>query len=286
MASSLVPPAMFDPAWYRGQSPALAALDDDALSDHFRDIGRANGLTGSPAAVRETLLKLAAASPSILEIGPFDRPLLRGDKVRYLDMIDTDGLRSRAAAIPGRDPARVPSIDHVGSLDIVDARYAALLSSHAIEHQPDLLRHLQAAERVLEPGGAFFLIIPDKRYCFDHFLAESTIAGVLGAYEERRMRHTLQSVIEHRALTTHNDTLRHWQGDHGAVREGRVAMALEQYAAAGGDYLDVHAWYFTPDSFRAILRRLGKLELLGLEATVYDTPYGRNEFCAILRKPA
>jgi hypothetical protein len=229
-------------------------------------------------------LTLIGDDRTLLEIGPFDRPLVRGRQVRYLDALHTEALRERAALLPGRHPENVPTIHHVGGLEVVPDRFAAVLSSHAIEHQPDLLKHLQAVEAVLESGGADFVIIPDKRYCFDHFLAESTIAGVLGAYHERRTRHTLQSVVEHRALTTHNDTLRHWRGDHGTPRYGRLALALDEYHAADGSYIDVHAWYFTPESFRRILRQLRRLDLTGFEAVVFDTPHGRNEFCAVLQR--
>ena len=205
-------------------------------------------------------------------------------------MLDAAQLRERAIRI-GLDPSRCPElIHHVGGLEQVDARYDAVLSSHAIEHQPDLLGHLNQVERILNPGGAFFLIIPDKRYCFDHFIAESTIAGVLQAARDKRTRHTLASVIEHRAMTTHNDALRHWHGDHGdpsIMRARHVQVAIDEYEAAAGDYIDVHAWYFTPPSFRFIIANLNALGLTRLRVTgMYHPAFGRNEFCAILQAPA
>jgi SAM-dependent methyltransferase len=285
MAVPVHPPPAFDPNWYRARMPSLDHVDDAGLEQHFTAHGRAAGQPGSPYALREHLLSLIGEDCDLLEIGPFDRPLKRGRNVRYLDALDTDALRARASERPGRVAERVPDIDYVGGLEDVPDRFDVVLSSHAIEHQPDLVRHLQAVEAVLRPGGVYVLIVPDRRYCFDHFLPDSTVAGVLGAYVERRTRHTLQSVIEHRALTTHNDTLRHWLGDHGTPRFGRVPLALDEYATADGAYIDVHAWYFTPESFASILRRLAKLSLTHLATQVYDTPYGRNEFCAILQNP-
>ncbi|MBU3076982.1 methyltransferase domain-containing protein [Sphingomonas quercus] len=281
------PPPAFDPATYRARNPALAALSDEAARAHYEAEGRAAGLVASPFAVREGLLGWIAAAPSVLEIGPFCRPLLTGAHVDYLDVLDADALRARARKL-GMDPAGCPEvIQHVGELAQVDRRYAAVVSSHAIEHQPDLVAHLREVERVLEPDGVFCLLIPDKRYCFDHFLPESSIAGVLQAYREGRRRHILASVIEHAALTAHNDPERHWAGDHGAPAEmpaRRVADAIRRHDEAGGGYLDVHAWQFTPQSFRAIIDTLQALGLIGLEvAGVYDTARGRNEFVAILR---
>jgi len=283
------PPPTIDPDTYRASDPALGKLDDEAAIAHYRAHGRDKGVVASPLALRENLLLFIEDDIPLLEIGPFHRPLKRGPKVEYLDVLDSDQLRTRATDT-GADAAGVPEvIHHVGDLDIVDRTYDAVLSSHAIEHQPDLVHHLQQVERVLNPGGGYFLIIPDKRYCFDHFIAESTIADVLQAHSERRRTHTLKSVIEHRALTAHNDQRRHWLGDHGNPernRTARVRAALDEYAQASGGYIDVHAWYLTPPSFRSIATTLRELGLIGLEiGGIYHPARDRNEFCAILKKP-
>jgi SAM-dependent methyltransferase len=283
------PPPTIHPDTYRASDPALARLDDDAAIAHYRAYGREKGVVASPLARREDLLLFIEDDIPLLEIGPFHRPLKRGPNVEYLDVLDAGQLRARAVHI-GADPAGVPEkIHHVGDLNAVDRTYDAVLSSHAIEHQPDLVRHLQQVERILNPGGGYFLIIPDKRFCFDHFIAESTIADILQAYHEQRHVHALKSVIEHRALTVHNDHRRHWAGEHGNPernRTARVKAALEEYRAAAGGYIDVHAWYFIPPSFRSIVTTLRELGLIGLDvAGIYHTPRDRNEFCAILKKP-
>ncbi|HWI84732.1 MAG TPA: class I SAM-dependent methyltransferase [Sphingomonas sp.] len=283
------PPPTIDPDCYRASDPALASLDDATAVAHYRAYGRARGVVASPLALRENLLDFIDDEYSLLEIGPFWQPLKRGPNVEYLDVLDADQLRARAAQTRG-NPAGVPDhIHHVGSLEAVDRRYDAVLSSHSIEHHPDLVRHLQLVERVLNPGGAYFLIIPDKRYCFDHFITESTIADVIAAYRESRTVHTLKSVIEHRALTTHNDSLRHWRGDHGNAerhRASRTRAAIEEFDRAEGAYIDVHAWYFTPPAFRSIMSILREMGLIRLDiAGVYHPAFGRNEFCAILNLP-
>lgn len=283
------PPPTIDPDTYRASDPALGKLDDESAIAHYRAHGRDKGVVASPLALRENLLLFIEDDISVLEIGPFFRPLKHGPHVEYLDMLDVEQLRVRATEVGG-DPAAVPDIiHHVGDLDSVDQAYDAVLSSHTIEHQPDLVHHLQQVERVLNPGGGYFLIIPDKRYCLDHFIAESTIADVLQAHQERRRAHVLKSVIEHRALTVHNDAVRHWRGDHGNPERNqtpRVRAAIEEFEAAGGSYVDVHAWYFTPPAFRLILTHLRALGLIGLEiAGIYHPARDRNEFCAILKKP-
>lgn len=280
-------PPRFDETEYRTRNPDLAIGPAEAEA-HYLAEGRARGLVASPLALRENLIAMVADGRSVLEIGPFCNPLLKGLSVAYLDVLDADQLRARAREI-GLDPEGCPAhIDYVGGLEQVKRRFDAVISSHAIEHQPDLIHHMQQIERILEPDGLFCLIIPDKRYCLDHFLPESTIAQVLQAHRDRRRTHNLASIVEHVALTTHNDSHRHWAGDHGDPlprdRAARLAKAMRDHDFALGRYVDVHAWYFTPDRFAEIVGALGALGLVGLEvAGVYDTAHGRNEFCAVLR---
>jgi 2-polyprenyl-3-methyl-5-hydroxy-6-metoxy-1,4-benzoquinol methylase len=87
----------------------------------------------------------------------FDRPLKTGPHVRYFDVLDRDGLIQRAQKI-GYETSGIPSkIDYVSAeadLGIVNEKFDFVLTCHAIEHQPNLVRHLMDVERLLEPGGA------------------------------------------------------------------------------------------------------------------------------------
>ena len=120
----------------------------------------------------------------------------------------------------------------------------------------------------------------------DHFIAESSIADVIDAHLSGRRVHALGSVIEHAALTTHNDPVRHWNGDHGGHPDdpNRVRGGIEEFRVTEGRYLDVHAWQFTPSSFKTIISMLNKLHYIDLTPIrVYDPPFGSNEFYAILK---
>jgi SAM-dependent methyltransferase len=238
---------------------------------------------------RNAFVGLIDPASRVLEIGPFANPMLRRANVDHLDVLPAEGLRDRARTL-GMDPSGVPDIRWVsvgGDLDCVTERYDAVVSSHAIEHQPDLVRHLRQVESVLVPGGRYFLLVPDHRYCFDHFLVPSTTAQVVGAHVEGRRVHTAASVIEHRALTTHNDPVRHWAGDHGdpaAGRAERIAGALREIEDAAGGYIDVHAWYFTPQSFRGVVDDLRQCGLTGFSVQrMFPTRPNANEFWCILR---
>ncbi len=237
--------------------------------------------------MRENVASLIPEGGSTLEIGPWFRPITAGENASYFDVLDKEQLKQRAREI-GWDDSAVPYVDFVsptGDMSIINKQFDACISSHNIEHQPDLIRHLREVHRILKDDGLFILIIPDKRYCFDHFLPESTVAGIIDAIG--RTRHTLKSVIEHRALITHNESWRHWIGDHGAINltNENVAAAVAEYESADGAYIDVHCWQFTPISFRrnmTILRDLGYVQFDIVE--VQETPFNSIEFMATLRK--
>ena len=284
-------PPELDFAFYRAKYPDLLQFTDAALESHYRLHGRSEGRQASPAAARDGFLELVLKrhAGSLLEIGPFCRPVARGPHVTYLDVLDSDGLRARAIAL-GIDPTDCPArVDYVGSTNQIHRTFLGVITSHSIEHQPDLIQHFKEVDRLLDTGGLYYLIIPDKRYCFDANIAPSTLAGAMQAHHERRTRHTLQSVIEHRALTVHNDSARHWTTELPEVTSHeisvRTASALAEYSAAGNHYIDVHAWYFTPNSFRLLVEALfslGKINLTPLR--IYNTPQNANEFCAVLQK--
>lgn len=285
-------PPVFDPDYYRERYEDLRSMSDEELAGHYEQFGRSEGRVASSAALREGLLALIPMNGPVLEIGPFCNPSVIGDNVYYFDVLDQDGLRRRAATTE-YPVVRIPEVHFVspdGNLGVVDRSFGAIFSSHCVEHQPDLVEHLQQVARILEPGGRYFLIVPDRRYCFDYPLPESHLGDVLDARQRRQRVHSLKNVLSHRVLITHNDAVRHWAGDHydgpeQHVDSGRALAALAEFDASNGAYIDVHAWQFTPASFATLLRSLGEMRLVGLEVEdIFDTPKDRNEFTAILRK--
>lgn len=284
-------PPEFDPEFYRRAHADLSVMSDELLISHFQQWGRAEGRRPNRLGGRPDFVSLIPATASALEIGPFNAPILKGPRVRYFDVLTRPELVERAEQHKlGTDT--IPDIHYIsreGDLDIIPETFDVVVSSHNIEHSPDLVHHLASVERRLNPGGRYFAIVPDKRYCFDYFIAESTIAEVMEAHAASRRVHTLRSVIEHLALTTHNESGRHWAGDHGpapTLPAERVAFAIDVFQKSAGRYLDVHAWYFTPASMRTILGvlvALGHCRLNPLR--IYDTLKGSNEFWMVLQKP-
>ena len=275
---------------YRSLHPDLAHLSNEEARIHYETYGRSEGRVSNRLRNREDFVALIPNSAKALEIGPFCNPVLRGPNVQYFDVLSRDGIVARAKSI-GLDPHGAPEIDFMsatGDLSTVNRRFEAVVSSHCFEHQANLLGHLQDVGRLLSPGGGYFVLVPDKRYCFDHFIPASNLAEIMVAWHERRQVHALRSLIEHRALVTHNDSLRHWQRDHGTPLADfgrRFRAAVQEFEGAGGEYIDVHAWYFTPKSASHLLSTLQDVGLSPLRVyRTYPTRYGATEFWMILRK--
>ena len=283
-------PPTLDLPIYRARNPDVAAFTDDQLRTHYAAHGIAEGRESNALATRKDFAALIPPKADALEIGPFYSPVLRSRQTRYFDILSQADLIARAKQIGVADPA-VPKIDFIsgtGDLSGIKLQFDIVLSSHCIEHQPDLIAHLRQVEALLREGGRYFLLIPDKRYCFDHFLPSSTAADILDAHQHAARVHSLRNVINHRAFTTHNDGKRHWAGDHGTYLDNhpdRVRAAVAEYQAHPGGYIDVHAWFFTPDSLCELLATLHALGLTRLTMErVYPTRRHAIEFWMVLRR--
>jgi SAM-dependent methyltransferase len=230
------------------------------------------------------------SSDLILEIGPLNRPMITSPNVRYFDLLNTQGMRQKAEQ-EGLDPNTVPEIHFYhenGDLGVVDERFGLVVSAHVIEHQPDLIRHLRAVTSLLIPSGRYALVIPDKRYCFDAALPVSRLTDFLRAFSEQRVRPDIWSIVEHRALTVHNDAVRHWDESETSQVSGfenRYLAAIEEARLKAHQYVDVHCWQFHPESFADSVRLLAEIDMIDFEVEyIFETPRNDLEFFVILRK--
>lgn len=160
----------------------------------------------------------------------------------------------------------------------------------ALEISPFDNIFLRGVSNILNKGGVYVLIIPDKRYCFDHYNLESTIGEVMDAFISKRKYPRLANFIN-TMMPAHNDAIRHWLGEHGKVNQEtapeKLLLKMEKYSTslAKGDYLDNHNWKFTPDNFGYIINMLNKLTLIDLSLyRLCHTVWGRLEFVAMLEK--
>jgi hypothetical protein len=272
-------------------------LDEAAALQHYKKFGRAEGRICSEVKNRSDFIGLIPSGSPILEIGPFFSPAFKRPEanVYYLDCLSTEAMKIRAAALNDAVVDTVPEINYVWTgqrySDLIDRKFSVVYSSHNIEHQPCLVTHLRDLESVLEEDGAVFLVVPDKRYCFDHFFPETSLPEVVEAWVDQKKKHHLRDILDHLFFTAHNDPVRHWLGDHGVNRnsspldgEQHVSFLaeIERYRTTD-EYADVHAWKFTPATFMVLFDNLFNLKLTKLRVLrVYPTLKNSNEFYAVL----
>jgi hypothetical protein len=271
----------------------LKFMNNKLLEKHYKEYGKNEGRICSKISNRTELIKYIDTNKlKCLEIGPFDCPNLKGGKVKYFDVLDQDSLKKRALKLNRK--GKVPYIDYVnnkGDLRIIDEKFDLVLSCHSIEHQLNFIQHLRDVSELLNDNGYYVIILPDKRYCFDHFIKESTIADIICQYTNKPKLHSIKSVIEHRALTCHNNSNRHWNNDHGKQtyfsNTNSIMNAIKEYqnSISNNQYLDVHSLQFTPDSFKNIINLLNQLNYIDLVIdNFYNTIKNSCEFFVILKK--
>jgi hypothetical protein len=273
--------------YYRKFNNDLSTLNDEQLLNHYIQYGRAEGRSNHMCR-RDFVFSIPRNK--ILEIGPFTNPSLIGNHVKYFDVLDFPELVKRAIkhSYPVTHDFKIDYVSSNGDLGIVGEKFNSVFSSHCIEHQVNLIKHLNDVDKILTSEGQYYLIIPDKRYCFDYFLPESLVVDVLGAYllKSNGLHHPI-NILKNRVMTTHNDPVRHWAGEHGDINSNislKISNALSEISNNHG-YIDVHAWQFTPESFKQIIDTLVSISIINLKIKyISNTPFNSNEFCVVLCK--
>jgi methyltransferase family protein len=243
---------------------------------------------------RPYIRRAIAKQDRALEIGPSLNPVLpkaEGYDVAVLDHVDQAGLVAKYA-VYGLDTSVIEPVDfvwHGGSLAeaVQHAQHDAIVACHVIEHAPDFVAFLTECSEILTSGGALYLIIPDKRYCFDFFQPLSDVAKLLGDHRAARTQHSFESFYRAGAHVNNPTTIawdqrglgnpRFPHGDPKAIRD------FAERSSASGQYEDMHENYFTPMSFMMLIDELRYLGEIHLAVTLLSRARG-CEFLAVLRK--
>ena len=120
-----------------------------------------------------------------VEVGALWRPFPVPARARvwYIDRLNGDGLNEHYPELDGH--IRLPDV----LADATDLPLAAgsldfLIASHVLEHLPFPLAALRAWHRVLAPGGALLLRVPDKRHTFDRDRTRTPLAHLLNEHND------------------------------------------------------------------------------------------------------
>lgn len=217
-----------------------------------------------------------------LEIGAGYNPVLSkkdGYRVETVDHLDTSELKEKYRNYDGL-VENIEDVDFVwknGRLyDLIGnkERYDWIIASHVIEHIPDLLTFLMDCEALLKENGKISLVIPDKRYCFDHFRPLTTTGQILDAWHFKYARPTPGQIFDQHANSVNLNNQFAWAIDSiGELQLGPTGpfgykdnpKNLFNNAINSNVYIDVHCWCFNLASFGLILSDLKNLGLCGLE---------------------
>ena len=164
---------------------------------------------------------------------------------------------------------------------------------HVIEHTVDLVGFLVDCQTLLKNDGVLVLAIPDKRFSFDVLRPACTTGDVIQSHLEGRRTHTVGKMFDEFAYNCLRSGLPAWPPGH----EGKLeffrslgdAKGIFTHARNSGEFFDIHAWQFTPSSFRLIIQDLQEFGLIQLKEKSFVTP-GSGEFyvtlsCTVDSKP-
>ena len=233
---------------------------------------------------QEKVLKHIKKAGIGVEIGPSHNPIApkkSGYNVHIIDHMSREELVKKYTG-HGLNLSRIEDVDFVWQ----GQSYAELLghtnyydwiiASHVIEHAPDLIGFLNDCTEILNENGVISLVIPDKRYCFDHYRPITGLAQLIDSHHQQAKIHSPGAVAEYMlnvvaragniawsAHETGNYTLVHSLND---AQRGMTTVIDDQ------SYIDVHAWCFVPHSFRLLMHDLFELGLISVrEIEFYPT---------------
>jgi SAM-dependent methyltransferase len=232
-------------------------------------------------ALREDILLAGALKEwRILEIGPSHRPgaaKKHGWKTTVIDHASKEELVKKYENDGGVDVSQIEDVDLIWKGQELRAlvpremhgKFDLLIASHVIEHLPDPVGVLLAAETLLRPDtGLISLAVPDKRLCFDFFRPLSTTGKFLSAHRDVRVRHSAADLFDSRAYlaTMGPEIAWGWRSTRTLKPAYSLESAYKDFLSAGEtvdqEYQDCHGWTFTPASFELLILELSVLGIL------------------------
>ena len=231
-----------------------------------------------------------------LEIGPSLNPVVPkrdGYDVETIDHTDKKGLQEKYLQ-QGLDISNIEEVDYIwngkpyteltGKTDY----YNYIIASHVIEHTNDLISFFRDCSALLKENGVLSLVIPDKRYCFDYLRPVTSISQVLDSHINHSDFHKPGSVYEHVSTACRSMGDIAWVHpappvDLEFVHSIETAVNMYNKALEQTEYIDIHNWAFTKNSFLQLIYDLNCLGLVDLQVIKsFDT--AGHEFYVSLKK--
>ncbi len=215
------------------------------------------------------------ADLSGLEIGALCSPLLQKSEanIKYYDIFPKETLIEHFQEFyPGRTFVDVDFVARTRSLSEVlgERKFDYFIANHVIEHIPDFIGFFKAVAEHLNPGGKFFLAIPDRRFTFDINRPETSAGHLIVDHEDNGSVDAAEHILD--ALIYHQEKLNIYWSD---VENQRYNFVHHHHVFNYENFLD------------RIIRPLIRLRYFHF--SVFDYHYEPdldNEFNIVLEKPA
>lgn len=228
-----------------------------------------------------------------IEIGPCHRPTApkkKGYKVHIIDHMSREDLITKYKG-HGINLGNIEEVDFIwqgeeyAKLTGKRNYYDWIIASHVIEHTPDLIAFLNDCSTILKADGVLSLVIPDKRYCFDHYRPITGISKIIDHHYQKNRIHSAGTMVEYYLNVVSKAGKIAWDvnttGEYSFVHSLENALQGMDSTANENAYLDFHAWCFTPHSFRLIIHDLFCLRLISLKEVGFHPTNGCEFFVTL-----
>lgn len=244
---------------------------------------------------RQKILRHIDSQGQGLEIGPSHNPVApkkEGFKVHIIDHMSREELVEKYRA-HGVNLENIEEVDFVwrgepyAELTGKHKFYDWIIASHLIEHTPDLIGFLNSCDTILKDDGVLSLVVPDKRYCFDHYRPITGLAKIIDSHFRQEKIHTPGTVAEYFLNVVAQAGQIAWYpestGTYNFVHS--LENATQGMAAVLNEkaYFDVHAWCFVPHSFRLLIHDLFGLGLIPFKEVDFISTAGCEFYLTLSR---
>lgn len=224
-----------------------------------------------------------------LEIAPNWVPLLfkQETNVYYCDRMCYQELIEREKNNPDRIKygLDIMPIDFVWEdnkplVKCTNLKFDYIVHAHVLEHVPNFLGFLNQQREVLKDNGLIGLILPDPKRSGEYFRPLTTAAQIIEAFILNQNKPTPGQVYEslrHSLIVENEDDF--IKKKHEDFKKSyTIQQCLEFARFSTQQYLDVHCWAFTPDSFTSVTDELKEVGLFDFDIKQIQSSNTGKEF--------
>jgi predicted SAM-dependent methyltransferase len=231
-----------------------------------------------------------------LEIGPSHNPVApkkEGYKVHIIDHMNREQLitKYKDAQVVLENIEEVDFVwqgESYSELTGEKKFYDWIIASQVIEHTPDLIGFLNDCDSILKDDGMISLVVPDKRYCFDHYRPITGLSKIIDSHHQKNKIHTPGTVAEYYLNVVSKAGTIAWDpsvtGTYACVHSLEDASQGMATVLNEKTYIDVHAWCFVPHTFRLMIHDLFCLGLTPLKEVGFFSTTDHMFYITLSRK--